>query len=180
MLPLYLPESVWMFLKRYSTYTNPAALALFCCLGTLQASEASEDPHYLPDDLKHDLVSAHIPYPQAATAAVALAKLNIILYEAKSIAENKLCDGGWMPRGKALKHIGPRPVLTPATGGKSWHYRSLREANNLACPQVTRAEFFVEMSRHLPEWVVVRPAGQLTAFRQGLIYPLPPSAVASR
>jgi len=129
----------------------------------------------LPPDNRwsYDEVTAHVPRKQAAIASVALAKINIALYRAKQRAEQRLCAGKWTPRGTVQQQQGP-VVMNPephdrGTAKSVWFFQSLRNPETLTCPDVTRAEYFMEMSRHLPAWVSVRPAGQVTQFRLGQV-----------
>lgn len=127
----------------------------------------------------YDQITAHIPHHRAAIASVALAEVNTILLSAKKNAERALCQGHWTPSGELLQLVGP-VVVEPRPGHKTWLYQSLRRAHPLTCDRVSRAQFFLEMSRHLPAWISIQPAGQATAFRQGVVQPLPPSHLAVR
>ncbi len=119
----------------------------------------------------YDSVTAEIPAAQAAISSVALAKLNIALRTARLNAQQALCQGHWSPGGKMLLVSGPEPTVD-TTGQSVWHYHSLRQPHPLACTGVSRAQFFLEMSRHLPEWVAIRPAGHAAVFRLGKIEPV--------
>jgi hypothetical protein len=118
----------------------------------------------------YDSVTAEIPAAQAAISSVALAKLNIALRTARLNAQQTLCQGHWSPGGKTLQVSGPEPAIN-TTGQSVWHYHSLRQPHPLACTGISRARFFLEMSRHLPEWVAIRPAGHTAVFRLGKIEP---------
>ncbi|TCK19187.1 hypothetical protein DFR30_2484 [Thiogranum longum] len=137
------------------------------------ASAESSLPNFTNSDgrLAHDEVIAHIPRHLAETPSVALAKFNIVLYRAKHLTEQRLCEGKWTPRGALLYQYIPGEADTrPHTSGNkpgSWLVQTFRSPVNLACPDTTRAEYFLEMSRHLPAWISVRPAGQITVFRLG-------------
>ena len=122
----------------------------------------------------YDSVTAEIPAAQAAISSVALAKINIALRTARLSAQQTLCQGHWSPGGKTLQVSGPEPAVN-TTGESVWHYHSLRQPHPLACTGVSRAQFFLEMSRHLPEWVAIRPAGHTSAFRLGKIEPTGPT-----
>ncbi|HHH42682.1 MAG TPA: hypothetical protein ENK49_00945 [Gammaproteobacteria bacterium] len=117
----------------------------------------------------YDQVTAQIPLDLAPLGSVALARLNIALHNARQAAAARLCGGQWSPQGAVLFRQGPVVAQNPrqAVGTLSWHYTELRQAGTLSCAPHSRAAFFLEMSRHLPAWVQVRPAGQLTVFRQG-------------
>ena len=164
------------YLSKSKTLT---ALALLAGLG--QAFAAKSLPGVINSDAtdNYDQVIARIPYSRAGIASVALAELNIILYEAKTSAEQTLCDGHWSPSGEALQQVGPLAVKQ-RDAEKIWLYQSLRRAHPLACDGVSRAEYFLEMSRHLPAWVSIRPAGQISVFNQGVVQPLPPASLAER
>lgn len=137
---------------------------------------------YNPDTLaNYDQVIASVPRNEAATASVALASITIALHRAKQSAEHELCGGRWAPRGNLLRRQGPAIDRNPPGTAKTptpWHYNALRQALPLACNKVSRAEFFLEMSRHLPAWIQIRPAGQLSAYRQGENILLNPQTVA--
>lgn len=119
--------------------------------------------------LAYDQIVAWIPLRQASTGSVALANLTIALHSAKQQAEIKLCDGQWAAQGSLVFQQGPVVERSPAHTNEipSWHYVALRHPWEFACGTSSRAAFFLEMSRHLPAWVQIRPAGQFTAFRQG-------------
>lgn len=129
--------------------------------------------------INYDQVIAHMPRDRAATASVALAELNIALHNAKKRTEQTLCGGHWSPSGETLQQVGPL-VARKRAHEKIWLYQSLRRAHPLSCDGISRAKFFLEMSRHLPEWVSIRPAGQTTGFNQGSALQLPPSHLAVR
>ncbi|GEM_PF-2602453 len=117
----------------------------------------------------YDQIMAQIPLDQAPLKSVALARLNIALHNARRAAAARLCGGQWAPQGAVRFRQGPVVAQPPrqAVGTLSWHYTELRQPEALSCAPYSRAAFFLEMSRHLPAWVQVRPAGQVTAFRQG-------------
>ncbi|HHJ16411.1 MAG TPA: hypothetical protein ENJ80_06910 [Gammaproteobacteria bacterium] len=141
-------------------------------------------PSYNPDTLtNYDQFIASVPRTEAQTASVALASITIALHRAKQSAEQTLCGGRWAPRGDLLRRQGPTLASNPPAATKtaaSWRYNALRQASPLACDQISRAEFFMEMSRHLPAWIQIRPAGQLSAYRQGKNILLNPQTVAVR
>jgi hypothetical protein len=146
--------------------------------GPVPAAPAPDIPAamIMPD---HDQVIARMPGPEAQIAPVMLAKLTIALHEAKKQAADALCQGHWLPDGERLMQFGPAPA-TLGDGSRVWAYQDARRALPLACDQVSRAQFFLEMSRHLPAWVTVRPAGQLTGYRQGTALFVAPSHLATR
>lgn len=165
---------------RHQPRMKITALTLSCCLSLNLSADPTGPDRSLQTSLNYDLLLADIPRQQAPIASVALAKLQIALYQAKTRTEQQLCNGNWSPRGKTLSQSGPEFTVHSDTRNKNWHYRSLRQPHPLACPRVTRAQFFMEMSRHLPKWVVIKPAGQLTAFSQGHIHIIQATSVASR
>ena len=147
---------------------------------------ADPAPQVSPDTdtrWSYDEVTAHLPRQQAEIPAVALAKINIALYQAKQLTEARLCSGKWTPRGALLYRRGPA-VTTPASGAepgaRHWFFQSFRRPATLACADVTRAEYFLEMSRHLPAWISIRPAGQVTAFRLGQVFTEGQGSLAAR
>lgn len=128
----------------------------------------------------YDQVVVQMPAEQAPIAAVAMARLMIALHTARKQAALSLCNGNWTPGGEPVQQIGPL-ALAPDPEASIWLYESLRRPRPLACKDVSRARFFMEMSRHLPAWISIRPAGQATAFRQGVaISPGTDAAFASR
>jgi hypothetical protein len=132
----------------------------------------STDVGALPDAsaatqaLYSDQVIVELPLDQAEIAAVALARLTIVLHRAKQRAADTLCHGRWPPDGATLQQFGP-VVVAQSPGDAVWRYETIRRALPLKCNGVSRARFFMEMSRYLPAWVTVRPAGETTCFRQG-------------
>lgn len=127
---------------------------------------------------EYDSVIAQIPADQAEISAVALAKINIVLRSARLHAQQTLCHGHWSPRGRTIQVNGPEPG-TNASGQAVWQYQSLRQPRPLGCNGVSRARFFLEMSRYLPEWVAIRPAGYTVTFRLGETESTPSSSLAS-
>ncbi len=111
----------------------------------------------------YDEVTAKVPRQQAEIPSVALAKINIALYRAKQLTEERLCTGKWTPRGTLL-------YRQAAKVADSWFFQSFRNPETLICPNVTRAEYFMEMSHHLPAWISLRPAGQTMTFTLGQAY----------
>ncbi len=145
-----------------------------------QGRELHASLNPLDSNLTYDQIVARIPLSQAPTRSVALANLSIALHNAKQQAEIKLCDGQWAPRGALVFRQGP--VIEQGSRHSnelpSWYYVALRHPRELACGTGSRAAFFLEMSRYLPAWVRIRPAGQLSAFRQGEAVLLEQEAVA--
>ncbi len=134
---------------------------------------------YNPDDsLAYDQFIARIPLDYAPTGAVALATLNLALHKAKKQAEITLCKGQWTPHGSVVFQQGPAIKRSPPQGIPSWHFNAFRQPWELACGTTSRAAFFLEMSRYLPAWIKIRPAGQLLAFRQGETVMLEQRAIA--
>ena len=126
------------------------------------------------DHWSYDEVIAYVPREQAEIPSVALAKINIALYRAKQLTEGRLCTGKWTPRGTLQYRQGPE-VTEARSNSKSgrhsaWFFQTFRTPEALVCPDVTRAEYFMEMSRYLPAWISVRPARQPTTFRLGQAY----------
>jgi hypothetical protein len=115
----------------------------------------------------YDQVIVQMPAEQAPLASVAMARLMIALHTARKQAALSLCNGHWTPGGEPMQQIGPLS-LAPDPEANIWLYESLRRPRPLACKDVSRARFFMEMSRHLPAWISIRPAGQATAFRRGV------------
>lgn len=125
--------------------------------------------------LTYDEVSARVPREIAPIASVAVAQVNIAMHRARQLAELRLCAGHWTPQGAILFEVGPLFTPSAAAGDDdgAWHYQAFRQPEALFCGDITRARFFEELSRHLPHWIMIRPAGQTTAFRQGIAVALP-------
>lgn len=141
------------------------------------------DSNRWPSQQDYDEVIAMVPREQAPLASVVLAEVNIALHDARRRTQQALCAGQWTPNGTLLLQYGPQlEVPEPATPqARSWIYQAIRQPNNIACDQVTRAGFFLEMSRHLPDWITIRPAGQPIAYRQGQgILPPQQARIAAR
>ena len=140
-------------------------------------SRTSYNPH---DNLAYDQIVARIPLSHAPTGAVVLADLNIALHKAKQQAEFNLCSGQWAPQGTVVYQRGPFVERHSSSANEilSWHYIAFRHPSELACGATSRAAFFLEMSRYLPAWIQIRPAGQRIAFQQGETVMLDPGTVA--
>lgn len=136
------------------------------------------------DNWSYDEVTAYVPREQAEIPSVALAKINTALYRAKQLTEERLCTGKWTPRGALQYQQGPESTRIASTGKKrggiAWFFRSFRHPETLVCADVTRAEYFMEMSRYLPAWISVRPARQPTTFRLGQAFTSGQHALAVR
>jgi len=121
------------------------------------------------NSLAYDQIVAWIPLDQAPIGSAALANLNVALHNAKQQAEINLCNGQWAPRGSVVFQQGP--VIKQRSPGTNeiltWYYNVFRHPWKISCGTTSRAAFFLEMSRYLPDWIQIRPAGQSTAFRQG-------------
>lgn len=119
--------------------------------------------------LEYDEFIAQIPRQQAVTASEALAQINIALHRARQRAAAEVCAGHWIGSGRLVRQYGPalRPDGGADTGVRIWRFRSFREPQLFACDGLGRAAVFLEISRHLPSWMSVRPAGQITAYQQG-------------
>jgi hypothetical protein len=135
-----------------------------------------------PETLAYDEIVARIPHTEAPIASVALSKVNIALHNAKQIAEQRLCSGEWVPPGEVSNQHGPimEKQQGDVPGETFWIYSLSMRPQHIACGKTTRTRFFLEMSRHLPDWISIRPAGQITAFRNGEIVFLGQGAVAAR
>ena len=156
-----------MYSNGFSTFLQTVALLLAICTASVASYAANPGTNqYQYSSL--DQITVWLPYDQAATAAVALAKINLLLYEAKKRAEQSVCGGQWHQSGVLLVENGPYLTTDTDIDQASWFYRSLRQPYTDACRKTSRMEFFREMSKHLPPWLTVRPAGQLTTFRQGM------------
>lgn len=159
--------SVVLFMAGSSGHFNAAAHSAPVSGSAAATGEVSDLPH---DRWSYDQVTAQIPRKEAPIASVALAKINISLHKARRKAEQKLCAGQWTPQGPVLHQQGPALEQASSAQGHAnrfWHYNALRSPPSLSCSAVSRARFYLEMSRHLPEWVQIRPAGLNFAFQQG-------------
>jgi len=131
----------------------------------------------------YDEVAARLPLTQAPVASVVLARLNIALHQARQRTHQQLCAGQWTPSGALHLEYGPQieQHSTATTPHRYWAYRSLRQPGPFACRGVNRDRFFQEMSRHLPGWITIRPAGQDVAYRQGQgVLPVTQSRIAAK
>jgi hypothetical protein len=90
------------------------------------------------------------------------------MHRAERRAENDRCGGRWTPQGPLSHQRGPRVDRREAGTGRSegWLFHSLRLPERVFCEQASRARCFLEMSRHLPGWISIGPADQLTACRR--------------
>jgi hypothetical protein len=131
------------------------------------------------DAAELDMISAQFSAEQAPIAAVALAEIALALNAAKHRTEHELCNGRWSPSGVAVSGSEPE-LITLHSGEQVWVIQSLRRPQPVACEQISRSRFFLAMSRHLPEWIQIRPAGQLSMFRAGEVMPPSAAALASR
>ncbi len=148
---------------------NIVVAVVFSALLLLAASAAAQSPPNLAatsDAQDYDEVIAYMPQAQAEIASVALARLVIALHNAREQAARQLCNGTWTPSGAVVETVGPSLTGYQAKQN-AWFYHSLRHVFPLDCGQVSRAQFFVEMSRHLPAWVLLRPAGQEIILSEG-------------
>ena len=121
--------------------------------GPLQNPHETDTPY---PSLAFDQVVARPSLKQAPIAAVALAQINIALHKAWRTTEQSLCGGQWLPMGnRAVQYPGASKYSVMGKKDVSkgaWHFNLLRHPHSLSCGNVSRARFFVEMSRHLPEW----------------------------
>jgi hypothetical protein len=160
--------------------TRPPALLLLTCLAACGRAQALPEAAATAEAFYYDQVSARIPRDEAPIASVAMARLIIALHSARKLAAQSLCNGNWPPAGQTLQRIGPFLPPTEVSEDSVWIYQSLQRAHPLACGQVSRARFFQEMSRHLPAWISIRPAGQTTVFNQGAVQARQRTAFARR
>jgi hypothetical protein len=119
--------------------------------------------------LEYDEFIAQIPRQQALTASEALAQINIALHHARQRAAAEACGGRWIASGRLVRQYGPALKHNGGAdaGARFWRFRSFREPQLFACDGFGRAAVFLEISRHLPSWMSIRPAGQITAYQQG-------------
>lgn len=154
-------------------------LLLFAVSGSHSSAFALSPPEALPDrsapssaqtHLTYDQVSARVPRALAPIASVVVARVNIAMHHARQRAEQTLCAGRWTPQGSILFEVGP--LVTESTdaddGNDAWTYQAYRHPEVLSCGDISRTHFFQELSRYLPDWIMIRPGGQPTAFRQGM------------
>jgi hypothetical protein len=158
-----------MVARRPFHSTRLPALLLLGCLAVCGRTQALPEAAAIAEGLYYDQVSARIPRDDAPIASVAMARLIIALHSARKFAAQSLCNGNIPTTGETLQRIGPFLPPTQTPGDRVWIYQSLQRPHPLTCGQVSRARFFQEMSRHLPAWISVRPAGQATVFNQGVI-----------
>ena len=117
-----------------------------------------------------DQIMAWVPADQAKTPGVAQATVHLSLNEARRKTEQELCAGTRTLTGPARQQVTPRILQAPEQlgGEESWFYRLSRQPMSLAeCPGVDRKTFQTALSRHLPDWVVVRPAHEFRLLLRG-------------
>jgi hypothetical protein len=147
---------------------SPAAYPL-----TAQALDTPENPplvEKLRDQPDLDQILARVPVPEAPIASVAQARVEIALHKARQKAGTRSCAGRWVPSGPvSSSHYGTATTKARLVSRDKdyWYYQVSREPLPLTCANASRADYFLEMSRHLPEWVIIRPAGQQFAFQGG-------------
>jgi hypothetical protein len=125
-----------------------------------------------------DQVIAWVPLDRAPTAGVAQAHIHVALRKAKRLAEAELCEGIWTLNRPARLQVKPRRATAPAAagGGEAWFYRLSREpATGQVCAGVDSSTFLRTVSHHLPSWMLLRPAYQLSFYQQGR--PVAPAAI---
>lgn len=136
-------------------------------LYTAESAALVDQLHDQPDS---DQIVARISIKEAAIASVAQARVEIALHKARRKAEHLSCTGRWTPTGPiSMQQSGTGKVAARLVSQDSdyWYYRVARKPQPLTCENASRADYFLEMSRHLPEWVVIRLAGQQFAFQKG-------------
>jgi hypothetical protein len=163
-----------MYVMRLFRYTALASLLLHST-----GASALPDASAATEALYSDQVIVELPLERAEIAAVALARLTIVLHRAKQRAADLLCHGRWPPDGETLQEVGP-VVVTQTPGQPVWRYEAMRRALPLKCNGVSRMRFFREISRHLPAWIAIRPAGTTMCFRQGAVLTGPATQFANR
>lgn len=115
-------------------------------------------------------VIAWVPRHQAPTAGVAQAQVHLRLDQALRAAEAELCNGTWQLSPPHTYKTRPVAVTAPRAlgAGAAWQYRLSQASLALdACPGVTPSTFQRSVSRHLPAWMVIQPAYQLSLWQQG-------------
>ncbi len=149
-------------------------LVLLLCSANamLPGLSAATEPHTpIPvASMELDHVIAWVPVDQASTAGVAQALVHLSLDKALRAAEAELCHGTWQLSATTMVQVKPRPALAPAALGahQAWYYRLSRVAQTPdACSDVDHDRFQRTISRHLPTWILIRPAHQLSLWQQG-------------
>ncbi len=162
---------------------SPLAAALFGSLlsgcanmgadGTQRQSGRIDIPPEQPVPYAHvslDQIMAWVPADAARTPGVAQATVHLTLNEARRRTEQELCAGTRTLTGPARQQVTPRPLQAPRQlGGKeSWFYRLSRQPMSPGeCPGVDRKQFQASFSRHLPDWMVIRPAHEFRLLHRG-------------
>lgn len=147
-----------------------AGLALAACSGcsSLGNDSAQRDdlPHLSPG---RNQIIAWVPQTQAQTASVAQALAHITLAQAKKAVESELCDGTWVFSGR-LQQDGTTQLSTaPAhLGGVSgWHVRISWDPQLGECG-VSAQHYALNLSRHLPAWMMAQSGQPLALYHQGV------------
>ena len=115
-------------------------------------------------------VIAWVPRHHARTAGVAQAMTHLALDKATRAAEADLCQGTWTLSAPVQQRVQPRAVQAPPElgGEAAWYYRLSRARNAMQdCRGVSSLAFQQALSRHLPHWILLRPAQQLSLLQNG-------------
>jgi hypothetical protein len=150
--------------------TRPLGLLLLgvALTAPLHADPVASQHGSLPEGLHH--LIAWVPRHQAPTTGVAQALVHLQLDQALRTAEAELCNGAWQlsPPRSGKSHPIAATAPSPLGAGPAWYYRLSQGTFTLeACPGVNTAEFQRTVSRHLPAWMLIQPAYQLSLWQQG-------------
>ncbi len=122
----------------------------------------------LADSQQH--IYAWVPSAEAATAGVAQAKVHILLSKARRAAEAELCQGHWNIHPGLQGSSPPLKAKAPQLlgGHVGWYYEIKGPALQLtSCPGIQPQQFHQAMSHHLPPWLLIQPAFQLSLLQEG-------------
>lgn len=146
-----------------------AGLALGLCGGCTSLggdSAARADlPHLSPG---RNQIIAWVPQAQAQTASVAQALAHITLAQAKKATESELCGGTWIFSGRLHQDRSPQLSTAPAhLGGISgWQVRISWDPQLDECG-VSAQSYALNLSRHLPAWMMAQSGQPLALYHQG-------------
>lgn len=150
--------------------TALSGLALGLCSGCTSlggdAAYRADLPHLSPG---RNQIIAWVPQAQARTAGVAEALAHITLARAKKATESELCGGIWMFSGRLQQDSTPQLSTAPEHlgGGSGWHVRISWDPQLDECG-VSAQTYAMNISRHLPAWMMAQSGQPLALYHQGV------------
>ncbi len=120
--------------------------------------------YYAPGDPQ---IIAMVPQRLAPTAAAARAAAMDRLTRAKHAAERELCQKRWVFSGHIREYESPHAVVVGAPGThRAWRLRLGWQPDTTVCG-LSRDHYLVQLSRHLPAWMMLQGASPLAFYHQG-------------